>query len=417
MTPCSCVYLGVSNLKILFIHEVSWRKKVVYEIHDFPELLSLQGHEVSFLEYDEDEGNLSSEPFQLTKGLLRSTSVMSRGYEGSKVRIVTPTRFLPGMFGRILAVLLHPISVWHELKHNRPDVVVLYGIPTNGWQAVSICKHFKVPVLLRAIDVSHQLRKTALSPLIRMAERFVYRHADEVSANNAALAKYVNKTRKANSPIDVLLPGVDLQRFKPAEKPIDLMNKYRIHQQDKVILFMGTLFRFSGLYELIQSAVQVLHADPRLKIVIIGDGEDRARIGAKIVELQLEEKVICVGRIEYDDLPSYLLLGDVAVLPFLQMDVTEFAFPGKVLQYLSVGLPTISVHLKGLESTFPPDSGFIFTSSPEEMVAQCLEVLGNHEYRLSLSNLGRKRMEEMCNWDSQVAKFEKLLLDSIGNYK
>jgi glycosyltransferase involved in cell wall biosynthesis len=309
------------------------------------------------------------------------------------------------MFGRILAVLLHPISVWHELKHNRPDVVVLYGIPTNGWQAVLICRHFKVPVLLRAIDVSHQLRKTALSPLIQMAEKFVYKNVDEVSANNAALAKYVNKTRKADSPIDVLLPGVDLQKFIPAGKPTELMKKYQINEQDKVILFMGTLFRFSGLYELIQSAAGVLHEDPQLKMVIIGDGEDRQRINEKIVELQLEDKVICVGRIEYDDLPSYLLLGDVAVLPFLQMAVTEYAFPGKVLQYLSVGLPTISVHLEGLESTFPPESGFVFVSSAEEMMSQCIEILNNKELHSSLSILGRQRMEEMCNWDTQVAKF------------
>ena len=404
-------------MKILFVHEVSWRKKVVYEIHDFPELLSIKGHEVSFLEYDEEEGNLSSKPLQLTQGVLRSTSVISRGYTGSKVRIITPTRFLPGILGRLLAVLLHPLTIWHELKHNRPDAVVLYGIPTNGWQTVLICKRFQIPVILRAIDISHALRKTALSPLIQIAERFVYKNVDLVSANNSALADYVNQTRQSKASIDVLLPGVDLQKFKPAEKPIELMKKYQIHEEDKVILFMGTLFRFSGLYELIQSAAQMLHTDPRLKMVLIGDGEDRPRISAKIAELKLEEKVICVGRIEYDELPSYLLLGDVAVLPFLQMDVTECAFPGKVLQYLSAGLPTISVHLKGLESTFPLDSGFIFTSSPEEMISKCLEVLGDHKYRSSLSILGRKRMEEMCNWDNQVAKFENLLLQSIKKAK
>ena len=389
----------------------------MYEIHDFPELLSLLGHDVSFLEYDEDEGKLSSQPVQLTRGLFRSTATMSRGHVDSQVRVITPTRFLPGMFGRILAVLLHPISIWHELEHNRPDVVVLYGIPTNGWQAVSICRHFNVPVLLRAIDVSHQLRKTALSPLIQMAEKFVYKNVDQVSANNAALAKYVNRTRKAISPVDVLLPGVDLQKFIPAQKPTDLMKKYQIDGQDKVILFMGTLFRFSGLYELIQSAAGVLLEDPHLKMVIIGDGEDRQRINAKIVELQLEDKVFCVGRIEYKDLPQYLLLGDVAVLPFLHMDVTEFAFPGKVLQYLSVGLPTVSVHLEGLESTFPPESGFVFVSSAEEMMSQCIEILNNKDLRSSLSILGRQRMEEMCNWDNQVAKFENQLLESIRKTK
>ena len=140
-------------------------------------------------------------------------------------------------------------------------------------------------------------------------------------------------------------------------------------------------------------------------MLIIGDGEDMQRINEKIIELRLEEKVICVGRIEYEELPSYLHLGDVAVLPFLQRDVTECAFPGKVLQYLSTGLPTISVHLKGLEGTFPPDSGLLFVSNAEEMVSQCIEVLNNEDLHSSLSILGRRRMEEMCNWDIQSAKF------------
>ncbi len=392
-------------MKILFIHEVSWRKKVVYEIHDFPELLSLQGHEVSFLEYDEEEGRLTANPVLLSKNLFRTTSVMSRGHVDSKVRVITPTRFLPGMAGRLLAILLHPISIWHELKNNRPDVVVLYGIPTNGWQSVLMCRHLKIPVLLRAIDVSHQLRKTPFTRLIRMAERYIYRNVNHISANNAALAEYVKRTADIKAPIDVLLPGVDLDKFKPAEKSSALMNKYKIHEKDKVILFMGTLFRFSGLYELVQSATEELLGNPHLKMLIIGDGEDSQRINSKISELHLEKKVICVGRIEYEELSTYLQLGDVAVLPFLQMDVTEFAFPGKVLQYLSVGLPTVSVHLKGLEGTFPPDSGFVFVSSFDEMMSQCCEILNNQELCTSFSVLGRERMEEMCDWRSQVHKF------------
>ena len=392
-------------MKLLFIHEVSWRKKVVYEIHDFPELLSIQGNEVSFFEYDEEGKELGLNSIQLTSGRFRSTSVMSRGHSGSEVRVITPARFLPGIFGRLLAVILHPIAIWHELKHNKPDVVVLYGIPTNGWQTALICRHFKVPVLLRAIDVSHQLRKTAFSPLIRMVESFIYRNVNHISANNLVLAEYISETSRTKTPIDVLLPGVDLHKFKPSAKPIELTKKYHIHKEDKVILFMGTLFRFSGVYELIQSAAAALLGDAKLKMLIIGDGEDMQRINEKIIELRLEEKVICVGRIEYEELPSYLHLGDVAVLPFLQRDVTECAFPGKVLQYLSTGLPTISVHLKGLEGTFPPDSGFLFVSSAEEMVSQCIEVLNNEDLHSSLSILGRRRMEEMCNWDIQSAKF------------
>src|SRR4030095_9088455 len=41
------------QLRILFIHEVSYIKKVVYEYQLFPELLALRGHTVSVVDFDE----------------------------------------------------------------------------------------------------------------------------------------------------------------------------------------------------------------------------------------------------------------------------------------------------------------------------------------------------------------------------
>lgn len=40
-------------MKILFVHEVSYRRKVAYEMHDFPELFAMNGHDVSFYDFEE----------------------------------------------------------------------------------------------------------------------------------------------------------------------------------------------------------------------------------------------------------------------------------------------------------------------------------------------------------------------------
>ncbi|NDC99922.1 glycosyltransferase, partial [bacterium] len=40
-------------MRFLFVHEVNWREKVTYEIHDIPELLSIAGHEVTFIDFPE----------------------------------------------------------------------------------------------------------------------------------------------------------------------------------------------------------------------------------------------------------------------------------------------------------------------------------------------------------------------------
>jgi hypothetical protein len=65
-------------MKILFVHEVSWFSKVVYEIHDFPELLSLSGNDVSFLEFEEHKPGARWKSVE---------SIESRSHSGSTVHI------------------------------------------------------------------------------------------------------------------------------------------------------------------------------------------------------------------------------------------------------------------------------------------------------------------------------------------
>ena len=75
------------------------------------------------------------------------------------------------------------------------------------------------------------------------------------------------------------------------------------------------------------------------------------------------------SRIEYDLLARYLRIGHVALLPFRPQPVAYGALPGKVLQYLACGLPTVSTSLDGLQSMIAPDEGILYTNDLHEMVS------------------------------------------------
>jgi len=404
-------------MKILFVHEVSWRKKVVYEIHDFPELLSLRGHNVSFLEYDEEEGDLEHPGHEENQKRMSVDSTYSRAHLGSRVRVVTPRRFLPGIFGRILAVVIHPCVIYSELRDNRPDVIVLYAVPTNGWQTTLIAKKMKIPVVFRAIDVSHKLRKTAFTKLIAKTEKIVYQNVGHISTHNYALKEYVASYISEIDQISVLLPGVDLERFSPQEPSKQLQNQLGINPNDKVILFMGTIFRFSGVVEFLEYTFAELRQMPSVKLLILGDGEDLNRVRKRAQELGLDKQVITPGRVPYDELAENLLLGTVAILPFIKESVTDFALPWKVAQYLSCGLPTVSMNLKGLASVIPEGSGVLYRDDLEGLASTTLELLNDLEHRNQLSKEARKTMVDLCSWENQVTKFENLLSEIQMAYK
>jgi glycosyltransferase involved in cell wall biosynthesis len=400
-------------VKLLFVHEVSWRKKVVYEIHDFPELLALRGHDVSFLEYDEDEGNLEQRGWKSQRKILSTVSLNSRAHPGSQVRVVTPRRFFPGTLGRLFAIGLHPYVIYRELKISRPDAIVLYAVPTNGWQTTLLAKRMGIPVIFRAIDVSHQLRKGIFSRLIMVAEKYIYRSANHISTHNYAMKDYIASYGCELDRISVLLPGVDLERFAPQEPSSQIQYRLGISAEDRVIIFMGTIFRFAGIVEFIEEASEILKKKPSIKFLVLGDGEDFGRVKQRIEALGLSNQVITPGRISYDELADFLCLGTVAILPFLQESVTNFALPWKVAQYLSCGIPTVSINLKGLVSVIPEGSGMLYTSDIKGLVRATFELMEDDDVLAQLSLDARQTMVDLCNWDNQVTKLENLLLEII----
>ena len=387
-------------MKILFVHEVSWFNKVVYEMHDFPELLSLEGHEVYFLDFDEGKPRARWKPI---------TTIESRAHKGSQVSVTTPPRFLPGILGRLLATLIQPLVFIQLIKRIKPDVVVTYSIPTSGWQITYICNRKNIPIVARVIDIPHVLRETFFKPLVKWSEKYVFRKASFVSTHNEALRQYCIGLGAAPNKSSVIYPGIDMSRFFPAPPRQDLLTKVGIQPTDKVLLFMGTIFRFSGLVELLTELAPALRLDKSIKFLILGDGEDFNRLHQLATTLGLQNQVSMPGRIEYDLLADYLRLGHVALLPFKQELVTHGALPGKVLQYLACGLPTIATPLDGLQSMIPPKKGVYYANDAQEMANMAIDLVSKPDQQHQLATFGLDLMTRHCNWDTQLQSFEQMI--------
>lgn len=393
-------------MKVIFVHEVSWFKKVVFEMHDFPELLSLRGHESHFLDFDEGKAR--------TK-LRVLTTIETRAHVGSRVSVTTPPRILPGILGRLLATIVQPLAFLWLIRRIRPDVVVVYSVPTSGWQITVICRFKKIPIVARVIDVSHVLRETRLNLLVKWAERFVFTNANFVSTNNEVLRQYCIGLGASYAKSSVIHPGCDMQRFFPAPPRSDLQLKLGIQPHDKVIVFMGTLFRFSGLVELITELAPELRKDRSLIFQILGDGEDFERLQRLVQSLGVHNQVLLTGRIEYDQLADYIRLGQVAVVPFRPELVTHGALPGKVLQYLACGLPTVATPLRGLQSMVSEGEGVLYAASSRDMADKAIQLVNDPQHRGQVATRGLYLINRYCNWETQIQTFEQLLESLVSD--
>lgn len=153
---------------------------------------------------------------------------------------------------------------------------------------------------------------------------------------------------QANTPIVTVHNGIDIKRFAEA-KPIDRA-VLGMSKDDFIVFFSGRLTKEKGILELIQ-AIKQIKTIPHLKLIIAGAsfyGKDSPQT-PYIQELQREaetikEQVVFTGFVDYSDMPSYLKIADVAVVPSLW----EEPFGLTVLEAMAAGLPLVATRCGGI---------------------------------------------------------------------
>ena len=389
-------------MKILFIHEVNYEKKVIFEIQEFPELLALRGHKVDFLQFPEHVG------FRNSHFKTKFNKIPGRVYKKAEINLITPPTFGGSFIDRLLATLLIIPVLWKLISKHNYDAIVLYSVPTSGWQTSIIAKLKGVPVVFRALDVSHELRSELSKRLVHWAERIVYKNAKAISANNLALGNYCISHNTEHIPVYVIAPPLDYEHFYQPSVVNFQRSQFSLNQKDFVLVFMGTLYEFSGLDILIKQIAS--HPDKSFKLLIVGGGKDEEYLKKLVTELKVKNRVIFTGVIPYQDLPQVLRLANVAINSFVPSLVTNLAFPHKVLQYLATGIITVSTKLDGLYSSLGEKAGVMWVDTTDQVIDAALRVRDFTQIEIDTKvKLGKSFVSTELDKEKVVRDFEKML--------
>ncbi len=105
----------------------------------------------------------------------------------------------------------------------------------------------------------------------------------------------------------------------------------------KVVVYIGLLQEYQGISHLLRAAKEVAERHLDVHFLIMGyPGLEKYQNMAD--SLGISNRVTFTGRVPYHRAPQHLALGDVAVSP--KMSETEGN--GKLLNYMSMGLPTVT---------------------------------------------------------------------------
>jgi glycosyltransferase involved in cell wall biosynthesis len=392
-------------VRILFLHEVNYLEKPIFEMHEFPEHLAALGHEIGFVQFPERWS------LKKVRSFGWKTQTPGRVLPEQKLTLYTPQNAAGNLLGRLKTAFTFKRSFAAIVKDFKPDVVVSFSVPTSGWQALAVCKKLSIPFVFRALDVSHLIRKSVFSPLILNAEKFIYRNSSAVSANNPAMADYCRTMGAVATKTFVDLPPIDLSHFANGlSQRGQIRSKIGIPSESKVILYMGSFFYFSGLPQLVDEFAR--SAKDNTVLVLVGGGEQDQELRHQVAELGLTKKVLFTGFVGFNELPSHLAAADVAVNPMQSSLVSNAAFPNKVIQYLATGLAVATTNLKGLELTFGDVPGIRYSETPEQVMRDALEMLSSRELN-ALGKANQALVAEKFSKVEAVKAFETRLREVV----
>ena len=389
-------------MRILFLHEVNYLLKPIFEMHEFPEYLAEREHQVGFVQFPEGESK------EALKRLPWKQEIEGRAVKNVNLTLYTPKTKSSGLVGRLMATAKFGREFKRILEDFNPDLVVSLAVPTSGWQALRVSRRANIPYLFRALDVSHKIRKSIFSGFILHAEKYIYRGADWVSANNPAMLDYCISLGAEATRSSVELPPLNLSHFAPQPGwRAQIRGKLGIPADAKVVLYMGSFFYFSGLPDLIESFAKTRSENQVL--VLIGGGEQEDELIALTQRLNLDSSVLFTGFVSFDELPKYLAIADVAVNPMMPSLVSNAAFPNKIIQYLAASLPVVSTRLKGVEATFPVSTALTLVACPNQVFSAANEMLTLNE-RSEIAEKARMLVSSKFEANSAVDQFERLLI-------
>jgi glycosyltransferase involved in cell wall biosynthesis len=221
------------------------------------------------------------------------------------------------------------------------------------------------------------------------SEKTLWRSADAVFPVTEALAAILRDAGVERSRILVTSNGIDPAQFHQNVPP-----RRHTMKADTILGFVGYVRSWHGLPQV----VSLLATDPSLAragLLVVGDGPARAELEATARDLGVQDRVVVTGVVGHQDLPSYVASFDVA----LQPEVTPYASPLKLFEYMAIGKPIVAPAMDNIREVLEDGKdGLLFTPNDSESLGQAVRTLvkdANLRTNLAAAAIAKVREQDL----------------------
>lgn len=197
--------------------------------------------------------------------------------------------------------------------------------------------------------------------------------------------------------------GIDLDHFSALVPSPISRSQLGLDEDDFVVVYSGRMNAEKGIAELVE-ALSLLRGQPKIKLLVVGGsffGDSHAdnpfTVRLKTVARPLAGRIVFTGFIPYSEVPAYLRLADLAVIP----SQWEEPFGLTCVEAMAMGLPVVATRQGGIPETLHDDYAVLLAADCDfvESLAETLFDLYRHPEKRRL--MGQAAQQASCRFSKQ----------------
>lgn len=173
-----------------------------------------------------------------------------------------------------------------------------------------------------------------------------------------------------------------------------------------VISYLGAFDSHRGLESLI-SAFKILgDKNINANLVLVGAGKNAKDLLRLAIDLGVDDKIYFEGWQRAENLPSYISISDICVIPHLKTEHTDNTIPHKLFHYMVMEKTVVASNCKPLERIINlTNCGMIYESGNANSLAEKIQnLISDPNLCISQGKNGKKAVEDEFNWNSTSKK-------------
>lgn len=272
----------------------------------------------------------------------------------------------------------------------------------EGFAASRAAKRLRIPYLCYVHG--EELNIAAGSRELRWMTRATLSSASRIIANSQNTAQLLRDDwNLSEHQLRVLHPGVDLERFRPADR--DLGVRKRLGWGDRpVILTVGRLQQRKGQDQLIRAMPSLVKRHPNLLYSIIGDGPERKRLGQLARDVRVVDSIEFREEVDDAEMVNCYQQCNVFALPNRTVDGDFEGFGMVLLEAQACGKPVITGTSGGTgEAMQHGKTGIRVDCNSVDTLAEAIDrILADADLQRVLGTTGHQWATANFGWSSLV---------------